>query len=413
MRISGFTRAEMRYVEPVDQVQDRIGFRSRNRINFDVRTRTEYGVLRGFIGHEFRRASGSFTTLFADEGDELGQPIGGEIDLDHEVDRAFVQFAGFTAGRTQSFYDFYTNDLNFEDVRGSDKKLQVFAYTATFGEGWSTTVSLEDPFERRFTGAPFGGFPVINGGPGSQNLAFATARMPDVVANIRTEQDWGDAQLSGAVHQLRSINFFPGFESPTGIGVLGGGFADTEYGFAAQAGVRFKLPFLAEGDEIWLQAGYAHGAVDYLALAEYTQIGGVLVNGVDGFVDQSGKVRLSTGFSLSSALVHYWTPKIRQGVFGSYARLAFSDVGQASVIDPVFGPVNVGFVDFDEWRIGSNLIWSPVKRLDIGVEALYIMLDPEGRVRSAPIYRTATGFEQRSIDADDVWIGRLRFQVEF
>jgi hypothetical protein len=190
-------------------------------------------------------------------------------------------------------------------------------------------------------------------------------------------------------------------------------FSDTEYGFAAQAGVRLNLPFLAEGDELWMQAGYARGAPNYLALSEFTQVGGVLVNGVDGFVDPAGRVRLSEGYALSSAFVHYWTPQIRQGVFGSYARLEFAGAGQAAVINPFFGPINVGFVDFSEWRLGTNLIWSPVKGLDLGAEAMYVKLDPEGDVLSAPVVRGPLGFEQRRIDSDDVWIGRVRVQREF
>ena len=55
-----------------------------------------------------------------------------------EVDKAFVQFAGFTAGRAASFFDFYAHDLEMIGSSiGSDasNSTNLFAYTATFGGG--------------------------------------------------------------------------------------------------------------------------------------------------------------------------------------------------------------------------------------------------------------------------------------
>jgi hypothetical protein len=408
LRVSGLARAGLRYVEPVSRAQDTIGFSTLARINLDARTSTSFGTLRAYVRFEMERSTGAFNDLFSQEDDDtLGQPIRGGIENDAEVDVAYIEFGGFTAGLIQSFFDFYTNDLNYEDLNVSDQKVSLLAYTATLGKGFSATLSLEDPTERRFGGAPFGGFPfpIIPGpgeAPGTGALEYAGERVPDFVTNVRLEQDWGEAQLSGAVHQVRPANFAPG-----------GAFADTKYGFAVQAGAKFELPSLAEGDELWVQAAYAQGAVGYLGLGDYTQFGGVLVNGVDGFVDSAGDVRFSQGISVMSAFLHYWTPQVRQGVFGSYARLEFPGSGQATRDDPVFGPVNVGFVDFEEWRVGTNLIWSPVEDLDIGVEFFYVRLDPKGRVISAPIFGGPEQFAQRSISADDAWVGRLRINREF
>ncbi|KLK90203.1 hypothetical protein AA309_26675, partial [Microvirga vignae] len=78
-----------------------------------------------------------------------------------------------------------------------------------------------------------------------------------------------------------------------------------------------------------------------------------------------------------------WTPEIRQNVFGSYASVEYG----AGVVD----------ADFDEWRVGTNVIWSPVSGLDIGVEVLYASVNPE-----AP-----------GVENDDAWEGRLRVQRDF
>jgi hypothetical protein len=53
--------------------------------------------------------------------------------------------------------------------------------------------------------------------------------------------------------------------------------------------------------------------------------------------------------------------------------------------------------DFNEWRVGTNVIWSPVSGLDLGVEVLYANTDPR-----AP-----------GIQSTNAWEGRLRVQRDF
>ena len=62
-----------------------------------------------------------------------------------------MQFAGITAGRASSFFDFYAHDLEITaKSAGSDvSSTNLFAYTATLGGGWSLTASMEDPTARR------------------------------------------------------------------------------------------------------------------------------------------------------------------------------------------------------------------------------------------------------------------------
>ena len=71
---------------------------------------------------------------------------------------------GFTAGRAQSFFDFYSTPAysNTTNVWGSDTGGggdNVFGYTAQFGNGLSATIAAEDAVTRRNNNA--GGF--VNG----------------------------------------------------------------------------------------------------------------------------------------------------------------------------------------------------------------------------------------------------------
>src|SRR4051794_25767101 len=73
-------------------------------------------------------------------------------------DRAFMQFAGFTVGRSQSFFDLFTygGAYSYHNVRVSGDTgasgQNLWAYTAQFGNGFSGTLSLEDPATRKVNG---------------------------------------------------------------------------------------------------------------------------------------------------------------------------------------------------------------------------------------------------------------------
>jgi hypothetical protein len=173
--------------------------------------------------------------------------------------------------------------------------------------------------------------------------------------------------LAGAVHQIRSNAFAA---VPAAI------IPDTEYGFAVTAQVGINLPMLAAGDALWIAATYADGALGYLGY-------GNSANTVDAAYDIDGEIDTSTGWSVAGGLRHYWTPEVRQNVFGSYARVEYND--------------NFVAPDFNEWRVGTNVIWQPVSGLDLGVEVLYANRD----------------FRGVDDNNDGVWEGRVRVQRDF
>ena len=151
------------------------------------------------------------------------------------VNKAFVQFAGLTAGRAQSMFDFYADAYNYEALRGSNASPALLAYTYTFGgpfSGFSATISAEDGVSRREsigsafsfatvagTGVPLAGFGIGAGG-GAFGATAAGQQIPDLVANLRVDQPWGSAQLSGAAHQLRT-SLYPAAGAICGINGAG------------------------------------------------------------------------------------------------------------------------------------------------------------------------------------------------
>src|SRR5262249_38261186 len=125
------------------------------------------------------------------------------------ANRAFIQFAGFTIGTAQSFYDFYSAPASSyfgpPSSDTGDGGLKVFAYTAQYGNGFSATFSFEEP--RVIGTAPLNGG-VVNTQLGNPLLGTtfdtdrAKIRFPDIVQNWRVDQAWGSAQLMVAAHDV-------------------------------------------------------------------------------------------------------------------------------------------------------------------------------------------------------------------
>jgi Porin subfamily len=398
LRVGGRVRAEYTVSERWNglagtQDQDAYGFRGRGRLNIDARTQTAYGTLRTFVRFEGTIANGVYGQGINGAGPAFTGTRGGAGGQTFNLDKAFIQFGPITAGRTYSFFDFYTNELNYGLIRTSETNLNLLAYTATFGSGFSATISLEDRSEREanLTAASV----AANGGISAANIAgsgltaIGGQTLPDLVGSLNLTQGWGSFQLAGAITQRNAF----------GVGV------SDKTGYALLAGLKINLPMLAAGDVLWLQAAYTEGAISYLGYGgagagvtwgAASRAGRLNISNADAFTSTAGGMtsqKLTKGYALTAGLLHYWTPSIRQGVYGSYSKLDYSSA--ISNLDP------------REFRIGSSLIWSPVSSFDIGVEVLYAKVE----VRNFAPANGVTG--ARLIKSDDSLSGRLRIQRDF
>ncbi|MBD2748589.1 porin [Microvirga sp. BT688] len=424
LRVSGRVRAEYLYLEPDDRADDMIGFRARGRLNLDTRTATAYGLLRTYLRMEMTRNTGAY-------GDSSTSP---------NIAQAFIQFGGLTAGRAVSFF---TNpDLpapNFGDLRFDDPsnaEVNLLAYTFSFGNGFSATLSLEEG-QRVNNDLDFPLFGVGTPPPVLAPIAFTYGgeRIPDVVANLRYTGTWGGAQISGALHQIRDVAF--GLTSVDGVtvpvinpvtGLPYPAYADTEYGFAIGAHAYANLPFLGTGDTGWISATYTDGAVGYINAGQAGSIGSAFIGAgplqlpfADAFVDPiTGEFENNKAYGIAGGINHNWTPTIQTNVFGSWMRFDAPGTAQyeipttAATTAAGISGATTGLVDFNEYRVGVNAIWTPVEGFLIGVEALYIRVDPRGRV-AVPV-TDATGAPTgtfRSTGSEDAWEGRLRIQRDF
>ncbi len=190
LRVGGRLRAEYLVQETFNGVgldtADNYGFRARGRLNIDARTATAYGTLRTFVRFEMTVSNGSYGQGVNSTGPQFVAARGGAGGTVSNLDKGFIQFGPVTAGRAQSFFDFYADTHNYGPIRGSDMTANLLAYTATFGSGFSATISLEDQAERSVSNATIG------------NYAAGGQTYPDLVGSLNLTQGWGSAQLSGA-----------------------------------------------------------------------------------------------------------------------------------------------------------------------------------------------------------------------
>jgi hypothetical protein len=121
--------------------------RARFNTSWDVRTQTEYGTLRTYARVGWQATSQGSTAGIATAG-----TVNGAYDNAPYIDRAMIEFAGFTFGKAMSFADFMGPHGNgtfgfYSDSGGTGTNL--IAYTAHLGNGLLLTLSAEDASYRR------------------------------------------------------------------------------------------------------------------------------------------------------------------------------------------------------------------------------------------------------------------------
>jgi len=492
LRISGRARFEGGYQTSYSRqygnnIGDTSGYQGRMRINLDARTQTAYGTLRAFVRLDAGARTGYSGVGQSGTQQRIGQAYAGigtdQFGRDSQymnVDKAFIQFAGLTAGRASSFFDFYAHDFEIAGATaGSDIfSTNLLAYTATIGNGLSATISIEDPvFRRTPIFSPFAVSPTVSTGsasnfgitvqptpvfvgPGRFGLvdSIEKSRLPDFVGVVRLDQAWGSAQLSAATHELNVGNL----SSAANAGGLGAGpilvpaHTKNTQGWAIQGGVKINTPFIAPGDALYLQGAYGDGAQLYTGYSNYTGSYIQSTTTIQGqkfnqyFSDATinpftGQLQTSNSFTATASYLHYWTPEWRSAFFGSYGEQNFSAGARAAqgaifnLVNPngtnTFGSNAVGtpgtrffqlsqaLRDTYQFVAGGSLIWSPVKDLDIGVEAFYTQIGlKSGRAidldKSPTAYANVAGinagtFAVATASKDSVSQVRFRVQRDF
>jgi hypothetical protein len=379
-------------------------FVSRERINLttDTRTASEYGVVR------------TYSNVQMDFSQNREAISGGFI----EVDYAFIQFAGFTMGKAVSQFDpqwaLAKPTITSGAFLGSNNGTGIpqLAYTASFGNGVSATISVENASPYRNAGlyntanfivGPGASQFLQNGyggaGAGSGNTFLGNSQagnhLPDIVGNIRLDQAWGSLHFAAAMHEV-SGGFYGANETT--------GHPDDAYGFAVSGAVEFKVLPTGAGDSLKIEATYAKGAAKYIfggtgdtngggrfAKFDGNSLGfGYVLDGVFG---SGGSIQQSNAWDVTAYYEHYWNPNWRTSLWSSYSAISYGGAGnallmsafssatrglgnQTSTATASAGTLNAtGNFDLALLSVGTKTSWTPVKNLTLSAEFIYSRLD--------------------------------------
>jgi hypothetical protein len=408
-----------------------VNYRVRGIGTWDVRQKTEYGTLRTYIRFGVENTTPAQT--------------GAGTTPNTFWDRAFIQFAGFTVGRARSFFDLftyygiftYTNTRVQGDTDATGQNL--WAYSADLGNGFSGTLSLEDPATHKsFTfDATAPAFFGLNGAVVTDNAFTSNAatgggfgfRVPDIVANLRVDQPWGFAGVSAAMHDASGAYY------GTPNGTVNGHPAD-KYGWAAATGFQLNL---TGGDSAGINFAYGEGATGFVVaqnanLQSYNSNTSVGVGWLsDGIFATGTGIELTRAWSINTGYQHIWNPHWKTSWYGAYGQIEYDDtakgiinsalaagsvcarpfaglVGNFSAVTALAG--NSCSPDFSFYQVGTRTQWNPVRLLDIGVEVTYTGINTA--YKGPGIYATNGSRPPVTLfDDQGVWSVTTRWQRNF
>jgi len=346
-------------------------WRARGHIILDARQNTAYGTLRAYLV-----GGVSYATTAANDGG-VQAPAG--TNTAASLDRAFIEFAGFTAGFTESFFSFGGAYSVIASGSLSWDWLPLLAYTAQLGSGVTATISLEDAGARRST---------MSG----NTAAYGGTNAPDIVGSVRVTQAWGSAQIMGALHELKQNTVFQ---------------HGTSWGYAVGAGIEVKTPQTGNpNNSLLLQGVYAKGAVEFtgIAASPVTTVGFLgFVTGATGplvvvadAVGADESLNKSTAWSAYAGYRHYWTPSLRTGFAAGITDIGYGSAEKA---------LAAGFSDARLWQGFISTIWSPVAGLDLSLDLVYSNVKTTSCADgSTPIFCPGS---------EDVWTAWTRIRRNF
>jgi len=379
--------------------------RSRADLNIDTRTATEYGVVRTYFDAVFTWTSGNYTANGATPAGTaysgaapVGNPSdGGTSGGSLGVYFAFIQFAGFTMGKTISQFDAPWTQYpgnNFDGLvggGGTSTGVNQFTYTFNFGQGVSAALSAQDPAAYgqtniwNATGATASG--IIGGAYGSNNIGGS--RSPDLIGMVRVDQAWGLFQLSVAAHD--NLAGYYGATETTGS-------PTDKWGYAVQGALSIKNIPTGAGDVLNIQGVYTNGASRYnfqsLANTTYSMFSGSGLAGAYqsvGFAGVSDAVyggttaaagtglELTTTYGLRGAYTHSWDAHWNTGLYGAYGAVRYSSTAKGLICGSagmaalaLTGTCNP---DFDIAQVGVITRWVPVKNLTFSGDFNWTRID--------------------------------------
>ncbi|NOJ49329.1 porin [Bradyrhizobium archetypum] len=404
-----------------NRYRDYFAGRSRLALTVDTRTATEYGVVRTFgqANIQFNNfGTGNPTainTFPASSANGLMTAGGGYV----AVDMIFLQFAGFTFGKSASAFATpwhgYPGNNNSFLMGGHDSVTGVnnIQYTVQFGNGVSGTIGLDDPTQYNRTNllnlslaANATGVPGPTAFAGAGVNSYGGTHAPDIVGNIRVDQAWGLFQISGAAHLVNaSYNILGPTGAPNNLSEISG-HPEDKWGGAVMAALQIKNLPTGAGDDFKIDATFAKGDTKQVVSTSGTSpsfamfgstglAGGYQSIGFGQTADAvflpianggTGDIKLVDAWGIRGAFNHNWDPYWSTSLWGSYGSVRYGGTvgdlttakGQWCANYTTGKVVSADYScnpDFNFAQVGVITRWTPVKNLTFSAEVGAFFLD--------------------------------------
>ncbi len=284
---------------------------TRARVNFDARSDTEWGTLRGFI-----RIQGTWNGSADGDGPA-------------SFDQAFIELGGWRLGYSESAWAQTQGggasnwgSHSWGGMYYGYQQRHLLAYTFQGGNGFFGTISLED------------------------DAAAGDGYVPDVVAKVGVNQGWGSAWVK--------IGWDESFEGSSHPDEFGGllGTGSNSGGLGVGVGLQINIPN-SPGSSLRLLGFYADGAHAFNAGAPSAIIdlgGGVTV---DEFAFYGGGE-----YSILASYKHAFSSTLNASIAVQY----FNDLYWTGT------DVSTGL---DAWGGELSVVWYPVTNFEVRAELHY------------------------------------------
>jgi hypothetical protein len=450
VKIGGWVRAEATYgsgsnmsLGPFlgnanNRSSNNTAWRARGYITADARNQTDYGTVRSYLAV-------GLSTNSTGQDNAANQ---------FSANRAFIQWAGFTFGLAQSFFDFYSvpaisfnGDYPASDT--GDPGWEVFAYTAQFGNGLSATISAEQRRAEQIVNTSYVGLAAGGAGgsimPGSFAATGSTVsglgayggfNAPDIVGNLRVDQAWGSAQIMGALHEVNAT-YYGGSSAAGAPSTIGNGGPDTAWGFAVGGGLKLNAPMIGRGDYLQTQVNYAQGASRYVIFTPAFNYGyvagtneafGVLSDAIYGGTGAANgtDLNLTTSWGVNVGYEHFWSPQWKTSLYGGYAEIDYNSQANAllCVAEGNAGAgatAGVGAVaaagcnnNWSTYWIGSRTQWNVTPDFYLGLDVMYQKMESAtltGGVLTPAVTIANSG--ATNVSNEDNWSFHFRAHKDF
>ena len=322
-----------------------------SRLTFETRTPTSYGQLHTYIQGDFLGAGG-------DQLHSNSSPF--------RIRHAFGELGPVLAGQFWSNFmdvESFPEVVDFNGPAGVTFVRQAqIRYTKIFGP-WTLLASIENPQ---------GDVAASNGATSAAPIPKAPTdpvnnidRMPDITARVAYAETWGHLTLAGIVRRFETDNGGGGAGGPPGSerasAVGGGGLIGGVLHVASLLGGIIEVPGPLAADDISFNGLYGSGIGRYANSGGGEHGSAVIKNFGTASVKEETQ-GLWGGFVWYQ---HHWIDGLRSSVVYSNQRQHTS-----SVITPSSAAVAQGYSDRIQ-TVHVNLIWSPVERVNFGVEWMW------------------------------------------